>query len=69
LRDGNGVLLRSNDNWKDQKRADIEVAAIAPTKDSEAAVLAARPPGPYATLVASKNDAADVALVEIYNLC
>jgi len=28
LRDGNGVLLRSNDNWQDQQRTDIEATQI-----------------------------------------
>jgi hypothetical protein len=32
VRDGNGVLLRSNDNWKDQQRTDIAATTIAPTE-------------------------------------
>lgn len=67
LRDGNGVLLRRNDNWKEQQRADIEGTTIAPTMDSEAAILADLTPGPYTTIVAG-NGTSGVGLIEIYNL-
>ena len=67
LRDGNGVLLRRNDNWQDHQRADIEATTIAPTMDSEAAIIADLPPGPYTTIVAG-NGTSGVGLIEIYNL-
>ena len=67
LRDGNGVLLRRNDNWKDQQRAEIEATTIAPALESEAAILADLPAGQYTTIV-SGNGTSGVGLVEIYNL-
>jgi hypothetical protein len=67
LRDGNGVLLRSNDNWKDQQRADIEATQIPPPMDSEAAIIADLPPGLYTAIVAGKASSG-VGLIEIYNL-
>ena len=67
LRDGNGVLLHRNDNWKDQQPADIEATGIAPATESEAAILADLPPGPYTTIVAG-NGTSGVGMVEIYNL-
>jgi hypothetical protein len=67
LRDGNGVLLRSNDNWQDQQRAEIEATTIAPAMGSEAAIVADLPPGPYTTIVAG-NGTSGVGLIEIYNL-
>jgi hypothetical protein len=67
LRDGNGVLRQSNDNWKDQQQADIEATTIAPTMDSEAAILADLPPGAYTAVVGGKASSG-VGLVEIYNL-
>jgi hypothetical protein len=67
LRDGNGVLLRSNDNWKDQQRTEIEATKISPAMDSEAAIIADLPPGLYTTIVAGKGPNG-VGLIEIYNL-
>jgi hypothetical protein len=67
LRDGNGVLLRSNNNWKDLQAAEIEATKIAPAMDSEAAIFAELPPGSYTTVVTG-NGTSGVGLVEIYNL-
>jgi WD40 repeat protein len=67
LRDGNGVLLRSNDNWKEQQRTEIEATRISPAMDSEAAIIADLPPGLYTTIVAGKGPNG-VGLIEIYNL-
>jgi hypothetical protein len=67
LRDGNGVLLQSNDNWKDQQRTDIETSGLAPATDSEAAIIADLRPGLYTTIVAGKASSG-VGLIEIYNL-
>jgi hypothetical protein len=67
LRDGNGVLLCSNDNWQDQQRADIEATEIPPAMDSEAAIVADLPPGLYTAIVASKGSSG-VGLIETYNL-
>jgi probable HAF family extracellular repeat protein len=67
LRDGNGVLLQSNDNWKDQQRTDIEATKIAPSMDSEAAIIADLPPGLYTAIVAGKGSNG-VGLIEVYNL-
>ena len=67
LRDGNGVLLRSNDNWKDQQRTDIEATQIPPTMDSESAIIADLPPGLYTAIVAGKGSNG-VGLIEVYNL-
>jgi hypothetical protein len=67
LRDGNGVLLQSNDNWKDGQRAEIEATNIPPTLDSEAALIAELPSGTYTAVVTSKGSPG-VALIEVYAL-
>jgi hypothetical protein len=67
LRDGNGALLMSNDNWKERQRAEIEATNIPPTMDSEAALIAELPSGTY-TAVLTGNGAAGVALIEVYAL-
>jgi hypothetical protein len=67
LHDGNGALLQSNDNWKDQQRVEIEAARLAPALDSESAILADLPPGAYTAILAGKGPNG-VGLIEIYNL-
>ena len=68
LRDQNGVLIDSNDNWKDRQQALIERQNLAPTDDREAALLDVLPAGAYTAIVRGKNDATGVALVEFYNI-
>ncbi len=39
LHDGNGALIRSNDNWKETQQTDIEATDLAPTNDLESAIF------------------------------
>ncbi len=70
LRNGNGVLMRSNDDWQDDaaQAAAIQAADLAPTNDLESAIFARLPAGGYTAIVAGKNRTTGVALVEVYNL-
>ena len=68
LRDENGVLIDSNDNWKDRQQAVIERENLSPADDRESAVLDVLPAGAYTAIVRGKNDATGVALVEFYNI-
>jgi len=70
LRDTNGVLLSSNDDWKvpDAPAHEIKIAGLAPTDDRESALIATLAPGPYTAIVAGKNGGIGIGLVEIYNL-
>lgn len=68
LHDGNGVLISSNDNWKDTQQAEIEAAALAPTSDLEAAIVVTLFPGAYTAIVGGKDNATGIALVEAYQL-
>lgn len=68
LRDSNGVLLRSNDNWKDTQQTAIEATGIAPSEDLEAAILATLPPGSYTAIAAGQGGTSGIGLIEIYNL-
>jgi hypothetical protein len=68
LRNSNGVLLQSNDNWKDRQQAAIEATGIPPQNDLEAAILATLSPGSYTTVVAGKGGSVGVCLIEVYNL-
>ena len=68
LRDQNGVLIDSNDNWKDRQEAVIERENLGPADDRESALLDVLPAGAYTAIVRGKNDATGVALVEFYDI-
>ena len=68
LRNGNGVLLASNDDWKTDQQSDIEGTTIPPTNDHESAILFSIGPGNFTAIVRGKNNSTGVGLVEVYNL-
>lgn len=70
VRDNNGTLLLSNDNWQDDpaQAAQITAAGVAPSNVLESALPAALLPGSYTAIVAGKNGGTGIALVEIYNV-
>ena len=52
---GNGVILASNENWKDSQQAEIEATTIPPMNDAEAAIVATLSPAPYTAISRRKN--------------
>jgi hypothetical protein len=70
LRDGNGMLIAFDDNWRDNpaQAALIIAAGVQPRNDLEAAIAATLPPGAYTAVVAGRNGGTGVGLVEVYNL-
>ncbi len=70
LHDGNGTLLMSDDNWKDDasQAALIMATGIPPQNDLESAIVTTLSPGPYTAIVAGKNGGTGVAVVEVYHL-
>lgn len=70
VRDTNGALVLANDNWLDNSGQGSIVATegLAPRDLRESVVAVELPPGAYTAIVAGKNDASGVALVEIYNV-
>jgi hypothetical protein len=69
LRDGNGALLGSNDNWQDDgaQMVDLMGAGLAPGNPLESAITATLPPGAYTALLAGLNNGAGIGLVEVYD--
>jgi hypothetical protein len=69
LRNGNGVLLISNNDWHDNpvQASDLIAAGLAPTNDLESAIAARLAPGLYTALLAGLNDGTGVGLVELYD--
>jgi hypothetical protein len=69
LHDSNGVLLLSNDNWRDAPNSTaIEATGLAPTDDRESAILTTPAPGNYTALVRGAGDTTGIALLEVYLL-
>jgi hypothetical protein len=68
LRDGNGLKVAENDDWKNPQQAEIQATTLAPTNDLESAVLTTLPAGNYTAIVRGFNNTTGVGLVEVYNL-
>jgi hypothetical protein len=68
LRALHGVLIGSNDNWKDNQQAEIEATQLAPENDLESAIVATLEPGPYTAIVRGRGETTGVGLVEIYDV-
>jgi hypothetical protein len=68
LHDKDGVLITSNDDWKQSQEAEIEATGIPPQDDRESAILMTLQPSSYTAIVRGKNDTTGVALVEAYQL-
>jgi hypothetical protein len=70
LRDGNGALLVSNNDWQDNpvQASELIAAGLAPTNSLEAGISTTLPPGPYTALLAGLNNDIGVGLVEVYDL-
>jgi hypothetical protein len=71
LRDGNGVLLRSNNDWQDDpvQAAEITAVGLAPTNNLESGIVATlQPCASYTAILAGRNGGTGVGLVEIYDI-
>ena len=68
LYDINGMLLISNDNWRDTQEAEIIATTIPPTDDLESAIVQTLAPAAYTAIVRGTNNATGIGLVEAYAL-
>ncbi|MDQ3115255.1 MAG: hypothetical protein M3Q86_01365 [Verrucomicrobiota bacterium] len=68
LRDVQGTLISSNDNWKDSQEDEIEATGLAPQDDLESVVFETLNPGAYTAIVAGQSGGTGVGLVEVYRL-
>jgi hypothetical protein len=68
LRNSDGVLVLSNDDWPDGPDAEtISDDGLAPTNAKESALLATLNPGPYTVIMSGVNGATGIGLVEVYD--
>ena len=70
LRDDNGRIINSNDNWdaNNSEIARTEQKKPAPHNQKESSIVATLPPGNYTVSVHDANNAAGIALAETYDL-
>jgi N-acetylneuraminic acid mutarotase len=68
LRDANGALLASNDNWRTTQEAEIIATMIPPSHNLESAIVRTLPPASYTAIVRGQNATTGIALVEAYAL-
>ena len=69
LHAGNGALIQSNDNWRDDSSQASQIIAngLAPSSDLESAIIVTLQPGNYTAIVRGKNSRQGVALAEVYD--
>jgi hypothetical protein len=69
LRDGNGALLASNNDWQDNpaQAAELTAAGLAPTNNLESGIATTLPAGLYTALLSGVNNGVGVGLVEVYD--
>jgi hypothetical protein len=68
LRDGNGVLLQANNNWRETQEVALQRTGLAPANDLESAIVIGVPPGNYTALLRGADGSTGNGLVEVYKL-
>jgi hypothetical protein len=69
LRNSNGAILASNDNWQDDpaQAAELTAAGLAPTNASESAIAITLGPGQYTALLSGVGNTTGVGVIEVYD--
>ena len=62
-----GTIIGNND-WRDTQQAEIEATGIAPSQDSESAIVTIVPPGAHTVVLRGNNNGTGIGLVELYDL-
>jgi hypothetical protein len=68
VRDQNGVIVRENDDWQTDQKAEIEATGLQPSDPKEAAVVATLQPGQYTAQVRGKPEATGIGVVQVFFL-
>jgi hypothetical protein len=70
LRDQNGAVVMSNNDWQENpaQAAEITADGLAPTNPKESAIAATLPPGAYTAILAGVSNTTGVGTVEVYDL-
>jgi N-acetylneuraminic acid mutarotase len=68
LRDTNGDLLASNDDWRTTQETEIIATGVPPSHDLESAIVRTLPASNYTAIVRGQGATTGIALVEAYAL-
>jgi glucose/arabinose dehydrogenase len=71
LHGGDGSLITTNNNWKDNtalQQQDITSNQLAPANDLESAIVSTLQPGNYTAIVRGQGNTSGVGLVEVYDI-
>lgn len=70
LRDSNGALITSNNDWQDDPISAAQLIAhnLAPQNSLESGIFGTFPPGAFTAILAGNNSGIGIGLLEIYNL-
>ena len=70
LRDSNGALLVSNDNWQDDAASAAQLTAhgLAPKNPLESGIFTSLTTGAFTAILAGKNVGVGIGLIEIYSV-
>lgn len=68
LRDENGALVQTNDNWRSDQEAEIAATGLPPGNDLESAIVRSLAPANHTAIVRGVGNSIGVGLVEVYRL-
>jgi hypothetical protein len=68
LRDGNGVLIQANNDWRDTQELALQDTGLAPEDNLESAILVTVPPGNYTAILKGADGGTGNGLFEVYKL-
>jgi hypothetical protein len=68
LRDASGTLLALNDDWRETQEQELEQTSLGPNDNRDSAIFAALIPGHYTAIVRGRENAAGIALIEVFAL-
>lgn len=66
--DGNGAIIETNNNWRDNQEAGLKNSGLMPGDDLESAILLSVAPGNYTAIVKGAAGGTGNGLVEVYQL-
>jgi hypothetical protein len=68
LVDQNGMVVKTNDNWRNTQQAAIQATGLALPDDLESAMVVTVATGRYTAILSGQNGGTGIGLVEVYKL-
>ncbi|PYK43002.1 MAG: hypothetical protein DME46_08645 [Verrucomicrobia bacterium] len=68
LYNSNGMLIASNNNWKDSQQSEIQNTGLQPPNNLDSAIAITVTPANYTAIVRGNNGGTGIGLVEVYQV-